>query len=184
MKIALLSDIHDHVWNLAKVLSHVKEADAMICCGDLCSPFVLKQLAEGFPGRPLHVVFGNNDADTYRMMAISRAYPDVTMHGALWRGEIGNKRFAVNHYDDIASTMIGHAEIDVICYGHDHTFTSRKNGNQLILNPGAVMGYKPGEQPATIPATFMMYDVSSHRANGYALGEEGVQPFYGSSQKH
>jgi hypothetical protein len=56
MKIGILSDIHDNLWNLRAALGGLGEADALICCGDLCSPFVVGLLAEGFPGRPIHVV--------------------------------------------------------------------------------------------------------------------------------
>jgi len=65
MRIAVLSDIHDNVWKLAAALEAVRDADALICCGDLCSPFIVHQLGRGFAG-PIHVVFGNK-------MAISTA---------------------------------------------------------------------------------------------------------------
>ena len=51
MKIGILSDIHDNIWNLRAALEGLGEADALICCGDLCSPFVVGLLGEGFPGR-------------------------------------------------------------------------------------------------------------------------------------
>ena len=36
MRLAILSDIHDHVWNLAAALGWcAARTDAMICCGDL-----------------------------------------------------------------------------------------------------------------------------------------------------
>ena len=46
MRIAILSDIHDNLWNLAAAISSVQAADALICCGDLCSPFVIDELAK------------------------------------------------------------------------------------------------------------------------------------------
>ena len=50
MRIAVLSDIHDHVWNLQAVLGALPAVDALICCGDLCSPFVVDLLAQRFAG--------------------------------------------------------------------------------------------------------------------------------------
>lgn len=43
MKIAVLSDIHDNIWNLEKVLKQVKKkgCKAIIFCGDFVSPIVL-----------------------------------------------------------------------------------------------------------------------------------------------
>ena len=53
MRIAVLSDIHDNVWKLAAALDAVGDADALICCGDLCSPFIVHQLGRGFsPAHP------------------------------------------------------------------------------------------------------------------------------------
>ena len=67
MRVAVVSDIHDNIWNLDKALKLVADAAVLLCCGDICSPFTLKMLAEGFPG-PVHVVFGNNDGDVKAML--------------------------------------------------------------------------------------------------------------------
>ncbi len=104
MQIAILSDIHDNIWKLAAALEAIRDADALICCGDLCSPFVVDQLAGGFAG-PIHIVFGNNDGDRFRITAKAAGHDHVHVHGEFFRGEFGGKRFAVNHYDDIAPAM-------------------------------------------------------------------------------
>jgi putative phosphoesterase len=67
MKIAVISDIHDNVWKLEVALKKIRalEPHALICCGDLCSPFIVDLLIHkerGFTG-PIHIVFGNNDGD-------------------------------------------------------------------------------------------------------------------------
>ncbi|NJO84854.1 MAG: metallophosphoesterase family protein, partial [Blastochloris sp.] len=69
MKLAILSDIHDQVWNLRAALAHISDAqvDTVLCCGDLCSPFVVGILASGFPG-PIHAVSGNNEGDWRQIM--------------------------------------------------------------------------------------------------------------------
>src|SRR5579883_2882184 len=83
MKIAILSDIHDNVWKLEAALKQMQEAELLICCGDLCSPFIVGLLADGFPQRPLHIVFGNNDADLFRITQNANRYPNrVALHGA------------------------------------------------------------------------------------------------------
>ena len=45
MKIAVFSDTHDNIWKLERALGLMKNADVLIHCGDLCSPFVMKRLA-------------------------------------------------------------------------------------------------------------------------------------------
>src|SRR5574341_991152 len=102
MKIAILSDIHDNVWKLAAALPGMQNTEVMICCGDLCSPFIVGLLAEGFKDRPIHIVFGNNDGDLFRITQNASKSPRVQLHGALYQDEIGGKRIAVNHYPDIA----------------------------------------------------------------------------------
>src|SRR4051794_4593048 len=65
MLIAILSDIHDNLPKLRAAIDHIQRVDALLCGGDLCSPFIVDELAR-YPG-PVHVVFGNNDADLFRI---------------------------------------------------------------------------------------------------------------------
>lgn len=48
MNIAVLSDIHDNIWNLKKVLKQVKKekCEAILFCGDYCAPSVVKLIIE------------------------------------------------------------------------------------------------------------------------------------------
>ena len=168
MKIAILSDIHDNVWNLASALAGMQHTEAMICCGDLCSPFIVGLLAEGFRDRPIHIVFGNNDGDLFRITQNASKFPHVHLHGAFYKGEIGGKRIAINHYPDIALAIAAAGKHDVVCYGHNHAFKVEKMGNTLTINPGAVMGYDPLNQ-SDIPSTFVIYDTETHQAAGSQL---------------
>jgi len=159
MRIAILSDIHDNVWKLAAALTAVGDADALLCCGDLCSPFVVHQLGRGFAG-PIHIVFGNNDGDLFRIGANARHYPNIHLHGELFRGEFDGQSFAMNHYDGIAQTLAAANEFDVVCYGHNHLFDLRRIGRTLAINPGAIMGavFAPDGARTDVPATFVMYE--------------------------
>ena len=66
MRVAVLSDIHDNIWNLEKVLKSVAGAEALVFCGDFCAPFTLAQIAEGF-GEVVHVVWGDSDPGNYEI---------------------------------------------------------------------------------------------------------------------
>src|SRR3972149_4393460 len=103
MKIAILSDIHDNIWKLDSALPQIAGADAVLFCGDLCSPFTLDRLARGVPGKPAHVVWGNNEGDVRLMTKVAAAAGNVTLHGQLAELELGRLRAAVNHYPEIAS---------------------------------------------------------------------------------
>jgi putative phosphoesterase len=165
MRIAILSDIHDNVWKLQAALAAVRGADALICCGDLCSPFVVHQLGRGFAG-PIHIVFGNNDGDLFRITANARNYENIRLHGELFRGEFDGQRFAVNHFDGIARTLAASGEFDVVCYGHDHVFDIARIGRALAINPGAIMGatFAPDGSRTEVPSTFVMYETRTGHA--------------------
>lgn len=175
MEIAILSDIHDNVWALASVLPGMQQSEVMICCGDLCSPFIVGLLAEGFKDRPIHIVFGNNDGDLFRITQNASKFPHVHLHGAFYEDEIGGKRIAVNHYPDIALGIAVAEKYDVVCYGHNHAFKVEKLGNTLAINPGAVMGYDPLNK-TDIPSTFVIYDTVTNKAAGKQLaGSSGSE---------
>jgi uncharacterized protein len=180
MKIGILSDIHDNVWNLRAALAGLNEADALLCCGDLCSPFVVGLLATGFPGRPIHVVFGNNDGDLYRIAQNAARQERMTLHGELFAGELGGRRVLVNHYPEIARN-VATDRYDLICYGHNHLFAIEQADGATLVNPGAIMGYDPAGA-RDIPATFVMYDTGAGSTAAYQVvagggGERRVVPF-------
>ena len=165
MRIAILSDIHDNVWKLGAALTAVHEADVLLCCGDLCSPFVVHQLGRGFP-RPIHIVFGNNDGDLYRIASNARHYDHIRLHGELFRGEFEGRRFAMNHYDNIARTLAASGEFDVVCYGHNHVFDIARIGGTLAINPGSIMGatFAPDGTRTDVPSTFVIYETLTGHA--------------------
>jgi uncharacterized protein len=176
MRIAILSDIHDNVWKLAAALDAVRGADAMICCGDLCSPFIVHQLGRGFGG-PIHVVFGNNDADLFRIANNARGYPHIQLHGEWFHGEFDGRRFAANHYDNIACALAGSGQFDVLCYGHNHVYAIVRTGRTLAINPGSIMGAKfgPDGSRTDVPSTFVVYDTAADQAQGFEISGTGVR---------
>lgn len=167
MRIAILSDIHDNVWNLASALEGVKNTHAMIVCGDLCSPFIVTQMADEYEG-PIHIVFGNNDGDLYRITNVSGRYENVHIHGEYFQGELGGKQFAANHYKDIALPLSDSEKYDVVCYGHDHIYKIEKRGKTLVINPGTIMGYDP-TQKMDVPATLVIYNTEIDQASAYKV---------------
>ena len=172
MRIAVLSDIHDNVWNLAAALDALGETDAMICCGDLCSPFIVHQLGRGF-SKPIHIVFGNNDADLFRITSIAARYPQVQLHGELFRGELGGKQVAAQHFDYIARPIAASGEFDVVCYGHNHVYDVRQIGRTLAINPGSILGAQFGADGSRtdVPPSFVIYDSASDVVESYQIGE-------------
>ena len=157
MKIGILSDSHDHVWNLRRALAELAgEAELLIHCGDLCSPFIVPLMARSFDGA-VHVVFGNNDADRYRLQLQAAATGSVHLEGESWFPELGGKRFAVHHFDDVGRALAAGGEYDVVCCGHNHRLEVERVGRTWLINPGPILGYAPGED-ADVDSTFVLYD--------------------------
>lgn len=157
MHVAIISDIHDNIPKLRVALSQLDDADVLICCGDLCSPFIIKELATAFT-RDIHVVFGNNDGDRFRIAAGATRYPHVKIHGEYCELEIGGRRFAVNHFDNIGRTMVDSGAYDVVCFGHNHQFEISRAGDTVVINPGEIYGLLTGA------STYAIYDTETGEA--------------------
>ena len=170
MKIAILSDIHDNVWKLAAALEGAQAADALVCCGDLCSPFIVHQLGRGFL-KPIHIVFGNNDGDLFRIAANAAKYQHIRIHGEMFRGEFGGKRVAANHYDNIARAIARSGEFDVVLYGHNHVYEVSRIGSTLAVNPGAIMGatFAADGGRTDVASTFVVYETSTDEARRFVV---------------
>jgi hypothetical protein len=139
MQIAVISDTHDNIWKLDQAAPHLQQAHAVLHCGDLCAPFVIKKLGE-MTGVPVHVVWGNNDGDPFTIAKVAQDYANIHLHGALAEVELGGLKVAVNHYPEIALRLAQSSAYDLVCYGHDHTAHKEQVGDCLLLNPGELMG--------------------------------------------
>lgn len=155
-RIAIFSDSHDNIWNMETALQQVRNHDvqALLHCGDLCAPFMIKQLAEGFSG-PIHLVFGNNDGDGRLLQMLSQQFPHVNHHGAYAELEIGGRKIALIHYPQPALRIAQSQQFDLICYGHDHTQHHEMIGTTHFVNPGEIMGKDHAP-------TWGLYDCEAH----------------------
>jgi putative phosphoesterase len=155
--VAILSDIHDNLEALRRGLTCAREAGAgaVICCGDLCSPFVVPVLGNGFDG-PVHVVFGNNDGDRFRIAAQAARFGHLTLHGEFADLDLGGRRFAVQHFDDVGRALAGNPVFDVVCFGHSHRYGVERNHDTWAVNPGEIHGGLTGR------STMALYDGAKH----------------------
>ena len=81
MKIGIISDTHDRIEKLQKVLGMLKDNNVkvLIHCGDFCAPFMMNELSK-FNGE-VHCVFGNVDD---RFITPNRAKKvGINFHGEL-----------------------------------------------------------------------------------------------------
>ena len=157
MKVAIISDIHDNVPMLRQALKRCRQADALVCCGDFCSPFVSKELGAGF-AKPIHAVFGNNDGDRFRLVSAAKGFPHLQFHGEYAELDLEGRTFSVNHFDNIGRAIAKGGKYDVVCFGHNHQFEISSLGRTLVINPGEIYGGLTGH------STFIMYDTATGEA--------------------
>lgn len=162
MLLAILSDTHDNLWALRSAMPRLATADAALHCGDLCSPFMLKELGQGLNGKPVHVVWGNNEGDILLMTRIVAQFTNITLHGALAELTFDGVRVALNHYPDIARGLAASGQYDLVCFGHNHIASLVRVGEGSaaspcqLLNPGELMGLMG-------PRTFALFDTTTRQ---------------------
>jgi putative phosphoesterase len=155
MKIAVFSDSHDNIAGLEQALQAAKNEDAemLLHCGDLVAPRMLDRLGKYFAG-PVHVVFGNNDADGRLLQKVASTYSHVKLHGIYAEVQAGDRNIAMIHYPEPALRIAQSGHFDLVCYGHDHDKAVETIGSCVLANPGEILGMKG------IP-TWGLYDTAS-----------------------
>jgi uncharacterized protein len=177
MRIGIISDILDHLWNLKSALEKLHKTDLLICCGDLCSPFVIDELAQFHA--EVHIIFGNNDADLYRITTKSASKPNVKLHGEFLSLNLDGVRIAANHFDYIARPIARSGDFDLVCFGHNHEFELSQSGSCQLINPGPILGAKfsSGKWQDVAP-TFVFYDTATKTPSAFAVDpSKAVGPY-------
>jgi putative phosphoesterase len=150
MMLGVMSDSHDHLGNISKAVAAFTERRiaALIHGGDLCSPFVFRELEKlkGICPR-MYAVFGNNDGDRVLLTEKGRGF--CTFRDGALTLELAGRRIAVMHYPDVAESLYRSGDFDLVIYGHSHQVRV-EGSDRILLNPGSCAGYLA--QRATIAA--------------------------------
>ena len=136
MRLGILSDTHDQVVRTAGAVAQLvaEGAEALIHCGDLTGPAVVRACA----ALPSYYVFGNNDYDED---ALRRA---ITTAGGVCLdrgGEVtfAGRRLAVTHGDSAKEVRrLAAARPDYLLFGHSHVPVDDREGPTRWINPGAL----------------------------------------------
>ncbi len=154
MKIAVMSDSHDHLENIERAVTLATEmgAEMLLHCGDICSPFVMDRLAP-FEG-PVHVVFGNNDGDPMTITKIAERFSNITVHHHTGVIETDKGLVAITHYPEHGKGLAATGHYAAVFSGHTHFRMSEILNGTPHVNPGEVMGLlgEPG---------FVVFDLES-----------------------
>lgn len=141
MKIAIISDGHDHLDKLNDFLDYSKKnkIKKIIHLGDVCKKEYLETLSKNFPGE-IFLVRGN--ADIYEPEQISHLL-NIKYYGDLGEIMIDKIKIAFVHEPSKIKLLIKTTEsYNFIFHGHTHKPWLKKDKETIIANPGNLSGIR------------------------------------------
>jgi hypothetical protein len=154
MQIVIISDSHDNVANLEKVVNycHENSISTMIHAGDLCAPGLVPKVLVKFSGT-VHMILGNvGDHETLKMVCDKTE--NVEYYGEEAELELAGKKIGLVHTPVEAEALIKKGGYDLVIHGHNHQSEIREENGIKIVNPGTVGGLFN-------EATFAVYETES-----------------------
>jgi uncharacterized protein len=142
MKIAVISDSHDNLANIAKAADILKKEKikTVLHCGDICSPASLSEILKTFSGR-IQIVFGNADSDRSGLAEVGSKNPGrPEIQGESADIEISGKKIAFCHSPESARVLAARQKYDFVFYGHTHKPWEERIGRTELVNPGNLAG--------------------------------------------
>jgi putative phosphoesterase len=163
MLIGILSDTHDQVHYLPRVLRYYQDRgiDMLFHCGDWVSPFTLQYFKA--LDVPIYAVYGNNDGDKFTHQRVAqRVGLNLTMEDQLLIHSVAGKNLALYHGTsrDIVSALVKCGDYDAVFYGHNHQAIIEQHGTTLAMNPGTLLDKTTEEIQG---ASFGIYDAEANR---------------------
>lgn len=161
MKVAVLSDIHDHVINLERVIEQIQgRVEAVVFCGDMCSPFTAGVLAT--LDIPIYACLGNNDQDQLGLAKLGGdKFQLVPLFQEFGEIELGGKKIAFCHYPKLAELLAKSGKYDAVFHGHIHESYKKTFNQTVFLNPGPVCGLRFDQ---VVPPSYAIYDTQTNSA--------------------
>jgi hypothetical protein len=141
MRIAVVSDTHNNLANVQRIVELLNAADVarVVHTGDITQAKTLEVLAR--LEAPLVGVYGNNDEREALAPAAAR-YAMQLVDGAL-SFEAASRRVGVIHDPyHIDDALV--AEHDLVLHGHNHRLVLERRGRALLFNPGECAGTLAG----------------------------------------
>lgn len=166
MKIAVISDTHDNIPNIKKILTVINERKiaAIIHCGDIATRDTVEFLSKNFSGE-LYFVSGNMDDP--KLIRGFPTFPSCHYFGETGELNLSGLKIGFCHQPERAKklaeeTRRDSSSFDVIFYGHTHKPWEENYQGIQLLNPGTAAGlfYK---------AAFAIYDSETRKAELVAL---------------
>jgi len=150
MKIAICSDSHDNLTNIAKFLSYCDQhkTKTIIHCGDWCAPGTLRFFRENFKDE-IYGVYGNVFDEKNTSKVAEEQGIKIKNDGLIVK--INGLKILITHFQEKAKQFATTNKFDIIFYGHNHKPWFEKVGSTYLINPGTLAGMFSR-------ATFALYD--------------------------
>ena len=151
MKVAGISDIHDSMVNLARLINNINsrsDIEIVINCGDLLGRAVIEKLAE--LKKEQYVVFSGLDerGDGLAGACLKAGITCFYDHGEV---NAAGKRIGFTHTNSDAKMMNG---FDVVFYGHLHDYRIENIRGCLFVCCGEILGRR-------ISPCYVVYDTQT-----------------------
>lgn len=160
MLIGVISDTHDNLFNLRKVLEifRAQGVELVFHAGDFVSPFTAGPFREA--GLRVIGVFGNNDGD--KLYLRERFQGIGELHHGPHELELSGRRILLMHEPRALEALVASGRYDLVVYGHTHRPELRA-GSPLVVNPGELGGWLTGR------ASYALVDLRALRAEIFEL---------------
>ncbi len=149
MRIGVVSDTHNHLPNVSRIVEILNEArvDRVVHTGDITQAKTLEVLAR--LDAPLHAVYGNNDLPERESLKSAAEQLGIHLCDPPLELDWADRRLWVVHdprdfeYTLPKARSRGLAPA-LILHGHDHRYRLEKHRRTLIFNPGECAGHMRG----------------------------------------
>jgi uncharacterized protein len=143
MRIGVVSDTHNHLSNVARIVELFNQArvERVVHTGDITQARTLEVLAR--LEAPLLGVFGNNDEGERQGLEAAAAHYDIALCDPPLELCLAGRRIIVVHDPRDLDTALG-ADHQVALHGHTHRRAIERSDGRLVFNPGECAGHLPG----------------------------------------
>jgi hypothetical protein len=166
MKIGVLSDTHDSLFNLIFALEGLRERgiETVIHCGDL-TDFELLSRFEGF--RLIYLLGNMDHASGTIAKLVQKMNPDNFV-GLVFTGKLGGASVAAthSHLDGKVMELVQSGRYQWIFHGHTHQRRDETIRGTRIVNPGALGGLRRGLR------TYCVADLSAPSVEFVTVGAD------------
>tara|TARA_B100000963_G_scaffold361806_1_gene399833 strand:- start:41236 stop:41727 length:492 start_codon:yes stop_codon:yes gene_type:complete len=144
MRIGVVSDTHNNLKNIDKIISLFNKEDIsfVIHTGDITNASALEKFTQ--LNSKLIGVYGNNDRNEKGLKEVAKKY-NFQFQEPPKLLSLCKKNIAIFHEPElIEDFLLKKEKIDIVIHGHTHRFRQEVKSDVLFFNPGESAGWLEG----------------------------------------